>query len=92
MLEVAASEQLNWSPSAIDCGELEKLTVPEGDPAVDVTMTVQTMALPTVAAVEGQVNDVAVEMSPGLLVLTVTTSLAEQSEDGVDAESVTLYE
>jgi len=59
---------------------------------VDVTMTVQTMALPTVTAVEGHVNEDAVEMSPMPPVLTVTTSLAEQSEDGVDAESVTLYE
>jgi hypothetical protein len=92
VLEIVVREQMDWRPSAIDCGELKKLTVPEGAPAVDVTMTVQVMTLPTVAAVEGQVNEDEVEESPVLPVLTVTISLAEQSEAGEEAESVTLYE
>jgi hypothetical protein len=61
VLEVATSEQLDCRPSALDCGELENLTVPEGAPSEDETVKVQVTRLPTVAAEEGQTKDAEVD-------------------------------
>ena len=59
---------------------------------MDVTVTVQTVMLPTVTVDAGQMNEVEDEKSSAPPVLTVTTSPVEQSEEGADAESVTMYE